>query len=139
MAKYTALEFSNALRASIRVPSQIATPLAKAISKDIQQNFDIGQDPYEKKWKPLKKSTLRKGRTPPPLTDTGAGRKSVKVKPSKDAGIIITVGVSYMKYHQTGAPNLARRSFLPTSTLPKTWKLYWDAEMAKAVRKKLTK
>src|SRR5687767_3617731 len=136
--KYTALEFSNALRASIRVPSQIAAPLSKLIAKDIQQNFTLGQDAYEKPWKPLAPATLRKGRTPPPLTDTGKGRKSIRVKPSKDAGIVITVSDAKMKFHQVGArPQLPRRSFLPTNTLPKTWRLYWDAEYSKALRKKL--
>jgi phage gpG-like protein len=139
--KLTALEFSNALRASIRVPSQIAAPLAKQISQDIQQNFTLGQDPYEKSWKGLAVATKKKGRTDPALDESGAGKRSVKVKPSKDAGIVITVGKEIMKFHQTGASKgnwkLPRRSFLPIGTLPKTWRLYWDALLAKGLRKKL--
>lgn len=116
-----ARRFSRVVRSLGRVPSQISRAVADDIAQEIQDNFDRGVDPFYRTWRPLAPATLRRGRTPPPLTDTGRGRRSISVKPLGGAGITIRVGSSYMPYHQFGAPNLPRRAFLPTRTLPPTW------------------
>jgi len=53
--------------------------IAPTIRSNIEAQFATGVNPYDTKWKPLAPYTLRKGRTPPPLTETGALRRSVKV------------------------------------------------------------
>lgn len=111
--------------------------MAKRISWDIQANFDLGRDPYRKTWAPLAPSTIKRGRFPPPLTDTRKGRQGVKVKPMQSGGIKLLNSVDYMGIHQKGAPNIPRRSFFPDNTLPKRWNEIWEEELEKALEKKL--
>lgn len=104
------------------VPAQVSTVIAKDISREIQRNFDVGRDAFRKRWKPLAKSTLARGRHPPPLTDSGRGRASVSVTPRAGAGITITIGILYMVYHQNGGdPGPPRRAFIPVTVLPEAW------------------
>lgn len=120
---YDAKSFAKLMRDLARVPSKSARAVAKDLSREIQRNFDRGLDPFGRKWRTLAPSTLARGRRPPPLTDTGKGRKSVIVRPLAGAGIRITVGVLYMLYHQFGGKNgrPPKRSFLPMDTLPRGW------------------
>jgi hypothetical protein len=136
VATYTTLEFGKALTSLAGVPSQVARTVAKRISWDIQANFDLGRDPYRKAWHPLAPSTIKRGRFPPPLTDTRAGRQGVKVKPMQSGGIKLLNSVDYMGFHQKGEGQ-KRRSFFPDNTLPKKWQSIWDEELTKAVEKKL--
>lgn len=105
-----AARFSKALRELARVPSQATAAIARDLNKEIQRNFDRGVDPYGRKWRPLAKSTLKRGRHPPPLTDTGSGRSSVVMRPSAGAGLKLTIGVLYMLYHQFGGASHLRGS-----------------------------
>jgi hypothetical protein len=128
----SAIAASRAFAELARVPSKVARKVAHEIDLEIQRCFDRGVDPYGRPWAPLAPATLRKGRTPPPLTDTWKGRASVEVKPMRGAGVAITVGTPYMKYHQSGASKgnwrLPIRMFLPTNVLPKAWrKIYVEA------------
>lgn len=56
--------------------------IAPTIRSNIEAQFATGVNPYDTKWKPLAAATLRKGRTPPPLTDTGGLRSSIRVTAS---------------------------------------------------------
>ncbi len=105
-----------------KVPSQAATEAAEKISASVQAEYDKGQDAYGKTWAALKPSTLKKGRRPPPLTNTGAMRSSTEVKPMAGAGIAITFGVPYAIYHHTGTRYMAARPVAPTEgQLPPEW------------------
>jgi phage gpG-like protein len=140
LAKWTARQFSAALSKLVQVPSQIAPAVAKKIKRDLEYRFDAGIDPYGKPWAALRPATLAKGRHPPPLTDTHAGRESVTVVPVKDAGVQISVGVAYMGIHQAGdPPRMVARRFLPVSRLPPDWKAIWELELVRGVRKKLSR
>lgn len=160
-----ARRFSAALREMARVPSRVSAAIAKDISKEIQKNFSAGVDPYGRAWRALAKSTIKAGRSPPPLTDTGAGRRSVLVRSTSGAGIEIVVGVLYMLYHQFGGAshlrgpggsyrlrkknknfgrdkdrsggrnNPPRRSFLPFERMPPKWEKIWEKHL-KAMLKK---
>jgi hypothetical protein len=83
------------------VPSRAARDASASIEELIEEEFDQGADPYEKPWADLAPATLDKGRTPPPLTDSGAMRGTVQVRPLAGAGVGVTIdhpaGV-----HQTG-------------------------------------
>lgn len=120
---YNAKSFSKVMRDLARVPSKASKRVARDISKEIQRNFDRGVDPFGRKWRALAPSTVAHGRHPPPLTDTSKGRNSILVKPMGGAGIVITIGVLYMLYHQFGGKRgrPPKRSFLPSDKLPRGW------------------
>lgn len=128
-----AIKLSQILRELAKVPSQASSRVAARIHKEIQANFDRGIDPYGKPWAPLALATLRKGRFPPPLTDSGDGRRNVKVSPTRSAGIEVSSTVFYMDYHRTkkraNLPKLPRRSFLPEDGLPESWRKIWEDEL----------
>lgn len=160
-----ARRFSAALREMARVPSRVSTAIAKDISREIQKNFSAGVDPYGRAWRQLAKSTIKAGRHPPPLTDTGEGRRSVVVKAAQGAGINIVVGVLYMLYHQFGGAshlrgpggsyrkrrknknfgrdkdrsagrgNPPKRSFLPFERMPPKWEAIWEKHLKAMLRK----
>ncbi len=146
-----ARRFSQVLRALAQVPAQAAAKSARDLNREIQRNFDRGVDPYGKPWKKLARSTKRRGRSDPPLTHTGRGRRSVKIMPMAGAGLRLVIGVLYMIYHQFGGmshlkgpsgtsvdrkknPNFGRdkdrggkrnnppkRSFAPFEKIPRVW------------------
>jgi len=104
------------------VPSRVAKAAAAIIAQRIAEQFDNGADPYGRSWSPLRPATLAKGRRPPPLTDSGTMRSSVRVVPLRGAGIEITIGAPYAHFHQTGTKHMVERSILPDgSELPEEW------------------
>lgn len=110
------------LRKLSEVPSQAAADAAVRIADVIDGQFADGVDPYGKQWAPLKPYTLAKGRFPPPLTDSGALRDSIEVRPTSGAGIEIAMGAEYATFHQTGTVNMAQRQIMPQSGgLPAAW------------------
>ena len=104
------------------VPARVAAKVAPEIEGLIGGEFDAGVDPYGAAWEPLAEATLDKGRAPPPLTDTGAMRASVAVRPLAGAGVGVTIDHPAAP-HQTGwsgkqgtgpaRPILPERSELP--------------------------
>ena len=101
------------------IPSQIARDASEGIAQAIQDEFDAGTDPFGTAWAPLKKSTIAKGRTPPPLTDTSDMRDGIEVKPMRGAGISVTIpdpGV----HHQYGTRDMPARPIFPDH-MPDTW------------------
>lgn len=157
-----AKQFSQVMRDLARVPAQASRAIAKDISKEIQRNFARGVDPYGEPWRELADSTRARGRHEPPLTDTGAGKRSVKVAPLASAGIRITVSVFYMVYHQFGGKshlrggrrnprfgtdtdrstdreNPPRRSFLPFDALPRAWGEIILARLEEMARKRVSR
>jgi phage gpG-like protein len=136
-----ARELSRVMRQIATVPSRIATAVARDITQEIQDNFDRGVDPFYRSWRPLADSTLARGRHPPPLTDTGAGRAGVAVVPRAGAGLRMVVSVGYMEIHQTGSltiPNRPpRRSFLPVSKMPDTWLEIYQHHMDQEITRTL--
>lgn len=108
MATINAKRLSQLMRDMARVPSQVSKKIAADLDREIQGNFDQGVDPFGRKWRRLARSTIEAGRHPPPLTDTGRGRRSVRVKAMAGAGVSIVVGVLYMIYHQFGGASHLR-------------------------------
>lgn len=118
------------------VPSRVATAAAAKIKASIDDQFSRGEDPYGVAWKALRPATLAKGRTPPPLTASGALRDSIRVTPKQGAGIEITIGVPYAGFHQTGTKNMVPRSILPDgSELPDEWTDAIEESFHDAVRR----
>lgn len=122
-----------------RVPSRAAARVSKEIEGLIVSEFAEGEDPYGTAWKPLAKSTLERGRTPPPLTDTRDMLKSLRVAPLPRAGVGITIDHPAAP-HQTGwhgeRGNGPARPILPArSELPEEWVDAIDAAVSKEMRK----
>ncbi len=108
MAAINSARLAQLMRDMARIPSQVSKAIAADLHREVQRNFDRGVDPFGSKWQRLAKSTLKRGRHPPPLTDSKRGRRSVKIKPMAAAGVAITVGVLYMMYHQFGGASHLR-------------------------------
>lgn len=116
------LNLSARLRDLAGIPAQAAKQASEEIDDLIQTEFDQGTSPYGTKWAPLRPATLKKGRHPPPLTDTSTMRDSVEVKPMKGAGVSITINEEPSIYHQWGTEKMAARPILPSGTrMPATW------------------
>lgn len=107
-----------------RVPSRAAARVSAELGMLIEGEFEEGIDPYGRAWEPLAESTLDRGRSAPPLTDTGAMRESVAVRPMRHAGVAITLDHPAAP-HQTGwdGPQGTgpKRAILPDRQMPEAW------------------
>ena len=117
-----ASKLSAAIKSLAGVQSRVAKEASREIKKQIEKDFAKGQSPYGTAWAPLAPATLAKGRTPPPLTDTGKGLKGILVNPMRGAGISVVSTVGYMGVHQKGTPDIPARKFMPEGTLPPSWR-----------------
>ncbi len=106
------------------VPARALARISEAIGAEIAQEFDAGRDPYGDPWVPLADATLAKGRTPPPLTDSGNMRNSVKTKPIGPSDLLITIAHPALP-HQTGWSGKQgkgpARPLVPTQGMPASW------------------
>lgn len=104
-----------------RIPSRVAGDAADEISTLIQGEFASGNDPYGQPWATLADATIARGRSAPPLTDTGALAEGLEVTPMQGAGIEISFSEAYGAFHQTGTVNMPPRPILPTDQMPEAW------------------
>lgn len=106
MAKITG-DFRKLEAVALAIPKlgkktkEVVAEVAPAIGTLIDKEFSAGRDPYGKPWKPLATATLAKGRTPPPLTDTGEMRTSVKVS-AKGNSVEYSIEDPKAGFHQFG-------------------------------------
>lgn len=136
MAKrYTTKQFVRALRELASVPSRVSTAYAERLRQELDKQFATGTDAYGRAWAPLRPATLRKGRHPPPLTDTGHMSRNITVLPMQGAGVRLVSLAEYSVYHQTGTTHMVARPFFPTSVLPAKWRRILDQELQKELDK----
>jgi hypothetical protein len=106
------------------LPRQIAVDVAPEITRQLRAGFRSGLDPYGRAWRPLKASTIRRGRRPPPLSDSRRLAASTMAIPSR-SGLRLMVGRSYGTFHQTGFRNgptrVSARKILPDHGMPASW------------------
>jgi hypothetical protein len=134
------LNLNARLRELASVPSQAAKEASTEIASLIQEEFDAGNDAYGKAWAPLRPATLKKGRHPPPLTDTHEMRESVEVKPMKGAGIQITLNETPAIFHQKGTRKMAKRPILPDGKdMPPKWEEAIHEATDAAVQRRMAK
>jgi phage gpG-like protein len=110
-----------------RVPAQAARPVSDRLEAMIQEQFDLGVDPYGKEWADLAEATKEKGREWPPLTDKGDMRRSAHVAPMSGTGVAIAIDHP-AQVHQTGGHDPKRgwsmpaRPVLPGGSFPASWR-----------------
>lgn len=131
-------QLANRVADLARVPSRAARHVAGDLEDLIETTeFDAGADPYGEAWKPLADATLARGRTEPPLTDTGEMRRSLKVKPMQRAGVSLTIDHPAAP-HQTGwsgpVGDGPARPILPYGEMPSLWRELIDAAVDTEVR-----
>jgi phage gpG-like protein len=95
-----------------RFMSRASTDAADLLEDSIEHQFDTGTDPFGGPWAPLAASTMRRGRTPPPLTDEGLLR-AVHVVPLQSAGVLVEFDEEYASFHQTGTSKMPKRQLAP--------------------------
>lgn len=119
-----------------QVPSRASKRVSSELTDVIRMEFDEGADPYGTAWEPLRPATLAKGRHHPPLTDTGAMRDSLRVKPLRGAGVGITIDHPAAP-HQTGwsgpVGDGPARPILPAREMPPLW----DEIIASAIEEEM--
>lgn len=100
----------------------IALESSIEIFETIDSLFTLGADPYGETWAPLAPATIAKGRTAPPLTDTGKMRESLRVNASQSA-IVASID-DPAGYHQSGTQRMPARPVLPDDArgLPDAWR-----------------
>jgi Phage virion morphogenesis family len=127
------------------VPRDAAKTAAPKLTLLLQEQFERGIDPYGRPWAPLAKSTLKKGRHPPPLTDTGRLKGGTRAQPypGQQAGIQLVAGADYGRFHQFGfrvfGQPVSAREIFPTRGLPFAWRITIKDAIRRAVKSKLTK
>ncbi len=116
-------QLAENLRRLAELPDETAKRVAPELARLTQEQFDAGTNPYGRAWAGLAPSTLAKGRTPPPLTDTRAMRNSVEFVPRPGEGLVGLAGFP-AGIHQAGSPKtkLPARQIFPAGTFPRTWR-----------------
>lgn len=122
---------ARALRELTAVPSQIAGGVADSITARLAAGYAAGTDPHGAAWAPLRPATLAKGRTPPPLTDTGVMAAGTLARATGGAGIALEAP-DPAGIHFAGTAFMAARPPLPSNGLPATWR----ADIRDAVSKR---
>lgn len=118
---------ARVLRQLAALPSQITGDVADALNARIQDGFDGGTDPYGSPWAELAPYTLAKGRTPPPLTESGSLRGGTYAAPMGGAGVALYAPGTLPRgapasVHMTGTAVMPSRPFLPNNGLPASWR-----------------
>jgi Phage virion morphogenesis family len=121
------------------VPARASRTVAFELEGFLAEEFDAGRDPYGDAWEPLAQATIDRGRTPPPLTDTGAMRHSVQVRPTRGSGVSVTLSHP-AEDHQTGwsgpqGDGPARPILPDRGGLPEAWEHAIEDAVDRDVRK----
>lgn len=118
---YAALAaFAEGLGRLGEVVEQTAREAAPKLAARVAAGFANGRDPYGVSWAPLSPATLSRGRSAPPLTDTGAMSGSMR-SIAGETQIVLSAPTRYASFHQTGTKHMPSRPILPGETLPETW------------------
>lgn len=102
---------SAALSGADEIVRDVAAESVIELRHAVDSQFTLGTDPYGNAWEPLAPVTIGKGRTPPPLTDTGKMRDSLQVTVTGES-IRFSMGGPAV-YHQHGGVRLPQRKIFP--------------------------
>lgn len=96
-----------------RVVAAVAREMQGELRNILADEFNAGVDPEGASWAPLKKATLARGRTPPPLTATGKMRRSIKAVRRPTSVAIDATALEPAVFHQHGTKHMAARPIWP--------------------------
>jgi hypothetical protein len=101
-----------------QLPRRLAIAVAPMITKELQKEFENGNDPYGRRW-----AKLSTGK-PSFLTLSRKLRNKTKAAPMPGgrAGIRILLGARYAIFHQTGTRYMPARKILPERGMPSAWR-----------------
>lgn len=124
-----------------RVRNAVAIAVKNEMNDLLQEQFDGGFGPDGSAWAPLAQSTVKRGRTPPPLTDTHRMRDHVKaVRVGTNVAIDSELPAAYhQRGHRQPTP-LPRRPIWPEDgeDMPERWEsrisLAGNEAMVRAIR-----
>ena len=115
----------NRLANSIRglgfgIKNRVAIAMRDEMNALLEEQFDLGIGPDGEAWEELRPSTRKRGRTPPPLTDTHQMRDHIR---AVRIGTNVAIeSESPAQFHQSGTSRMARRSIWPDGDeLPGRW------------------
>jgi phage gpG-like protein len=108
-------------RALAETPHLVVKDAAESIHKSVAAEFDGGNDPYGRAWKPLKKGGSSR------LEETGAMKNSLQVLP---VGTSIEISFSDYKF----AFHQATRPMLSVGVMPPSWSEAIENAFAKAIK-----
>ena len=94
-------ELAYKVKALGTITQKVLARASVLIGADIDNEFSGGHDPYGMPWDKLSEATLARGRNNPPLTDSGAMRQSVNVRPEGPSSLLITIAHPALP-HQDG-------------------------------------
>lgn len=111
----------RSLRQLASVPARVSADAAPVVTDLIAQQFTDGVDPYGEPWEPHAEATVKRWGEHP-ILDLSGRMKSVSVAPLSGAGIGVSLGADYSRFHQTGTKTMPARRILPDNRgLPATW------------------
>ena len=117
---------------------EISIKGAIVIGEVIQEQYAQGRAPWGNQWAPLAESTVAKGRTPPPLDDTGNMKRKSKTVPTVKG--IRTRIPSPAPFHQSGTSKMPARPLVPYGDmLPPSWAKPLEAVGAQVIKSTLKK
>ena len=121
------------------VIEQTAKAAAPKLAARVAEGFKGGFAPSGTSWAPLSPSTLSRGRSAPPLTDTGALSSTMRSLPGATQ-IVMSATAPYSSFHQFGTKNMPARPILPEGdALPQTWRQDLEDACIAALERKLGK
>ncbi len=111
--------------------AEVSKQLAAEAQTQTLIGFELGVDPYDRPWMPLKRPRARGPGLP--LRDTGKLMASYHAEPTP-TGFVLSAA-SYGEFHQRGTKHLRKRMQFPERTMGRRWgKALSDA--ARAVRRR---
>lgn len=124
------------LKSLATVPAAAASKGATKLEELVEAEYAEGQDPAGKPWVPLAPATRRRGRTPPPLTASGAMRGETKVVAK---GTTIEGSSPHpAELHESGTRHMPARPIAPNAAaLPPRWAGALTASADEAARELL--
>ena len=120
-----------------QLPRKLAQASVGDVNLALRSQFQRGVDSYDRPWRPLKPSTIARGRRNPPLTDRTKLRDGTMARATQ-YGLQIAVGARYGAFHQVGfrvgRTWVGPRKILPGRGLPKAWRLIFERRARELAR-----
>lgn len=113
MGRQTIRDFAAKVRKWARVPSRVATPFSKYVEEDLRRTFTAQTTPEGDPWDPYTAGSIRRGRRPPLLQESGALLASLRAEALQGAGVRARFADDKANLFQLGTKHMVARRILP--------------------------